>query len=98
MRKLLFSIVLSAATVSAMTPTLTPTFAGEPIALRDMGSFHIGGLVLETSGKPIKELLLGARRDPAQNDPNGLYQDEQMYMPYVLPDDRKGKNPTLIEH
>ena len=37
MRKTLFSILLSAAAIQ------DPTLAGEPITLRDMGSFHVGG-------------------------------------------------------
>ncbi len=94
MRKILFSIVAGAATVCAMNPT----FAGEPIALRDMGSFHIGGRVVEISGKPIKELVLGAGGVPAKLDPNGLYQVEQMYVQYFLPQNRKGKYPLLMWH
>ena len=94
MRKILFSILLSAATVPAMHPTL----AGEPIALRDMGSFHVGGRVVEISGKPVKELVLGAGGVPAKIDPNGLYQVEQMYVQYFLPQNRKGKYPLLMWH
>jgi CDP-glycerol glycerophosphotransferase (TagB/SpsB family) len=33
----------------------------EPIALRDMGSFHIGGRQIEVSGQPIKEVLFTSR-------------------------------------
>src|SRR5450830_464483 len=88
MRKILFSIVLAAATVPAM--------AGEPIALRDMGSFHVGGRVVEITGKPMKELVLGAGGVPAKIDPNGLYQVEAMYVQYFLPQNRKGKYPLLM--
>jgi hypothetical protein len=77
---------------------MNPTFAGEPIALRDMGSFHIGGRVVEISGKPIKEIVLGAGGVPAKLDPNGLYQVEQMYVQYFLPQNRKGKYPLLMWH
>ena len=69
----------------------TQALAGEPIALRDMGSFHVGGRVVEISGKPVKELVLGAGGVPAKIDPNGLYQVEQMYVQYFLPQNRKGK-------
>ena len=72
MRKTLFSILLSAAAIH-------PTFAGEPITLRDMGSFHVGGRVVEISGKPVKEVVFGAGGVPAKVDPNGLYQVEQMW-------------------
>ena len=94
MRKILLSIFLSAATMSAMGLAI----AGEPITLRDMGSFHVGGRVVEISGKPVKELVLGAGGVPAKIDPNGLYQVEQMYVQYFLPQNRKGKYPLLMWH
>ena len=28
-----------------------------PIALRDMGSFHVGGRDVEVSGKPVREVV-----------------------------------------
>ena len=47
MREKLFSILLSAGMAAAFSPAL----AGEPITLREMGSFHVGGRVVEISGK-----------------------------------------------
>ena len=91
MRKTLFAILLSAAAIG-------PTLAGEPITLRDMGSFHVGGRVVEISGKPVKEIVFGAGGIPAKIDPNGLYQVEQMYVQYFLPQNRKGKYPLLMWH
>jgi hypothetical protein len=76
MRGKLFTILVCAGTVAALSPAL----AGEPIILRDMGSFHVGGRV------------------PAKIDPNGLYQVEQMYVQYFLPQHRKGKYPLLMWH
>jgi len=90
MRHILFAIALSAAA--------SPALAAEPIILRDMGSFHVGGRVVEISGKPMKELVLGAGGVPAKIDPNGLYQVEQMYVQYFLPQNRKGKYPLLMWH
>ena len=34
-----------------------PALAGEPILLRDMGSFHIGGRLIEITGQPVKEIV-----------------------------------------
>lgn len=90
MRHILFAIALSAAA--------SPASAGEPIVLRDMGSFHIGGRVVEISGKPMKEIIFSAGGVPAKVDPNGLYQVEQMYVQYFLPQNRKGKYPLLMWH
>lgn len=70
----------------------------EPIALRDMGSFHVGGRVVEVSGKPVREVVFAAGGTPAKLDPNGLYQVEQMYVQYFLPQNRKGKVPLLMWH
>ena len=78
----------------------TPAFAQtkEPIALRDMGSFHVGGRVIEITGQPIKEVVFTPGGVPAKVDPNGKYQVEQMYVQYFLPQNRKGKLPLLLWH
>ena len=78
--------------------TLTLAAAQEPIALRGMGSFHIGGRTVEITGKPVKEVVLGAGGVPAKLDPNGLYQVEQMHVQYFLAQNRKGKVPLLMWH
>jgi len=75
-----------------------PARAEDDIVLRQMGSFHIGGRVVEISGKPVREVLLGAGGVPARFDPNGPYQVEQMYVQYFLPKNRKGKLPLLMWH
>jgi pimeloyl-ACP methyl ester carboxylesterase len=70
----------------------------EPIALRDMGSFHVGGRLIEVSGQPIKEIVFTPGGVPAKVDPNGKYQVEQMYAQYFLVQNRKGKLPLLMWH
>lgn len=89
MRVILSTILLAAA---------VPAFAGEPITLRDMGSFHVGGRIVEISGKPMREVVFSPGGIPAKVDPNGLYQVEQMYVQYFLPQNRKGKYPLLMWH
>ena len=77
----------------------TPAMAQkQPIALRDMGSFHIGGRTIEITGQPIKEVVFTPGGVPAKIDPNGVYQVEQMYVQYFLPQNRKGKLPLLMWH
>ena len=63
-----------------------------------MGSFHVGGRMVEISGKPVREMVLGAGGVPAKLDPNGKYAVEQMYVQYFLPQARKGKVPLLMWH
>ena len=93
MRRLLTGILLALAA--------TPAFAQakkEPIALRDMGSFHIGGRIIEITGQPVKEVVFTPGGVPAKVDPNGKYQVEQMYVQYFLPQNKKGKLPLLLWH
>jgi pimeloyl-ACP methyl ester carboxylesterase len=72
--------------------------APAPLALKDMGSFHIGGREVTISGKPVKEVLFTAGGVPAKVDPNGVYQVEQMYVQYFVPADQKGRLPLLMWH
>jgi len=57
--------------------------AQAPIALKDMGSFHVGGREMTVSGKPVKEVTFAPGGVPAKVDPNGVYQVEQMYVQYL---------------
>src|SRR5258707_12762938 len=69
-----------------------------PIALRDMGSFHVGGREVTLSGKPVKEVVFTPGGVPAKVDPNGTYLVESMYVQYFLPANRKGQLPLLMWH
>ena len=90
MRRLATALLLGL----VMSPALAQT--KEPLVLRDMGSFHIGGRHVEISGKPVREVDIGGARQKL--DPNGTYLVEQMYVQYVLPQNRKGKVPLLMWH
>jgi pimeloyl-ACP methyl ester carboxylesterase len=70
----------------------------EPVALRDFGSFHLGGRLIEITGQPIREVVFTPGGVPAKVDPNGKYQVEQMYVAYFLPQSRRGKLPLLLWH
>lgn len=72
----------------------TPT----QFALRDMGSFHVGGREVQISGKPVKEVVFTAGGVPAKVDLNGTYLVESMYVQYFLPADRRGGVPLLLWH
>src|SRR6188472_845615 len=92
MRRFVIVSALSLAAASAHAQSK------EPIGLRDMGSFHVGGRVIEITGQPIKEVLFTPGGVPAKVDPNGKYQVEQMYAQYFLPQNRRGKLPLLLWH
>jgi pimeloyl-ACP methyl ester carboxylesterase len=69
-----------------------------PIALRDMGSFHVGGREVTISGKPAKEVTYTPGGVPAKVDPNGTYQADQMYVQYFIPQNQRGHLPLLMWH
>jgi pimeloyl-ACP methyl ester carboxylesterase len=72
--------------------------AKEPVALRDFGSFHVGGRLIEVAGQPVREVVFTPGGVPAKIDPNGKYQVEQMYVQYFLPQNRRRKLPLLLWH
>ena len=61
--------------VMLLCVTVTPAIA-DPIVLRDMGSFHIGGRVVEISGRPVQQIVRVPGGPPSRLDPNGRYQVE----------------------
>src|SRR6201991_1825231 len=89
---------LAIVSVAAVLMASAAAVAAEPIALRDMGSFHVGGRLVEISGKPVKEMVFTPGGVPAKVDPNGTYQVEQMYVQYFLPADERGAWPLLMWH
>src|SRR5215213_11463849 len=72
--------------------------ATAPLALRDMGSFHVGGRDVTVSGKPVKEVVFTPGGVPAKVDLNGTYLVESMYVQYFLPANRRGSIPLLMWH
>jgi pimeloyl-ACP methyl ester carboxylesterase len=70
----------------------------DDIVLRGMGSFHVGGRIVEVRGKPVRDIVRVPGGPLSKLDPNGQYQVEQMYAQYFLPKDRKGKVPLLMWH
>ena len=69
-----------------------------PLALREMGSFHVGGRKVEVTGQPVKEIVRVAGGPTSKLDLNGTYHVEHMYAQYFLVQNRKGKWPILIWH
>ncbi|MCW5690578.1 MAG: esterase [Pseudolabrys sp.] len=90
MRKLFLSLMLSMIAL--------PAVAAEPIVLRGMGSFHVGGRIAEVSGKETRTITRVPGGPPSKYDPNGQFMVEQMYVQYFLPQNRKSKLPLLMWH
>jgi hypothetical protein len=94
-KRRLYSLAVAAA-VFGLFPAAQA--ADEPINLKTMGSFHVGGRLVEISGKPVKEMLFSAGGVPVRVDPNGTYQVEQMYVQYFIPAKERGSVPLLMWH
>ena len=69
-----------------------------PIALRDMGSFHIGGRDVEITGKPVKEVVFTPGGVPAKVDVNGTYAVEADVRAVFPAANRRGAVPLLMWH
>ena len=80
-------------TLAVFALALLAGCAQSPIALRDMGSFHVGGREVTISGKPVKEVVFTPGGVPAKVDLNGTYLVESMYVQYFLPEKRRGAVP-----
>jgi hypothetical protein len=64
--------------LASMTVGVLVGCAQAPIALKEMGSFHVGGREFVVSGKPVREVVFTPGGVPAKVDPNGVYQVEQI--------------------
>jgi pimeloyl-ACP methyl ester carboxylesterase len=82
----------------ALGLVVTAASAQEPLALRDMGSFHVGGRKAEVTGQPVKEIQRVPGGPMSKLDLNGNYHVESMYAQYFLVQKRKGKFPILMWH
>ncbi len=69
-----------------------------PIVLETMGSFHVGGKIVEITGQPVREVVFTPGGVPAKVDPNGQYMVGQMYVQYFVPAEKRGGYPLLMWH
>jgi hypothetical protein len=68
------------------------------IALRGMGSFHVGGREITISDQPVMEVARVPGGPLTKIDPNGVYMVEQMYAQYFLPKQKRGGVPLMLWH
>jgi len=67
-------------------------------AVREFGSFHIGGRQVTLSDLPVREVVLTKGGPLRKVDPNGDFEVEQMYVQYIIPADQKSRYPLLMWH
>jgi pimeloyl-ACP methyl ester carboxylesterase len=85
----------------AMAAATFPAGSAEkkmPISLQTMGSFHVGGKIVEITGQPTREVVFSPGGVPAKVDPNGQYMVGQMYVQYFVPTPKRGSYPLLMWH
>ena len=82
----------------AVTLVALPALAADgDIVLRDMGSFHIGGRIIEMTGQPVKESC--SRRAARPRSSTRTANISRANVRAVLPAaERKGKLPLLLWH
>jgi len=68
------------------------------VTLSDWGSFHVGGNLVQVSGKPVREVLFSPGGVPAKVDPNGTYMAGALYCQYMVPSPARGAVPLLMWH
>lgn len=69
-----------------------------PIAIKEIGSFHLGGRPVTLAGLPTREMAFSTKGLPLIVDPNGEVEVEQMYVHFVKLAQPKSKLPLLLWH
>jgi pimeloyl-ACP methyl ester carboxylesterase len=72
--------------------------AQEPLAVREIGSLHVGGRIAEVSGLPEREISFTAGMPPLRINPNGAFAVEQMYAQYVRLANPRARYPLILAH
>ena len=75
MAKASFAAVAAAGVVG----TERAVAAEDGMSLASWGNFHVGGRLVEISGKPTREVVFSPGGVPAKIDPNGTYMTGGMY-------------------
>jgi pimeloyl-ACP methyl ester carboxylesterase len=72
-----------------------PESRSGPLALRGLGSFHVGGVLRQLAGEPLASLAPVPGSPAISVDPNGSYWVGQMYVQYACVAD-PGERPPLV--
>lgn len=92
---------LPAAAIAAAALIVDRPARAEPetaVSLASWGSFHVGGRLVELSGKPVRDVVFTPGGVPAKVDPNGRYMAFAMYAQYMIPTKPRAKAPLLMWH
>ena len=89
---------LAAVAAAGVVGTERADAAEEVVSLASWGNFHVGGRLVEISGKPLREVVFSPGGVPAKIDPNGTYMTGGMYAQYMIPARQRGAAPLLMWH
>lgn len=89
--------LVSVLTLTGSGDAFAQNNAGD-LALRGMGSFHVGGREVTITGQPVMEVARVPGGPLTKIDPNGVYLVEQMYAQYFLPKQKRGTLPLMLWH
>src|SRR4051794_34228436 len=70
----------------------------QPLEVKEIGSFHIGGRQVTLEGLPVREIVFTPGAAPFKSNPNGDFEVEQMYVQYVRLANPRAKYPMLLIH
>ena len=89
---------LAAVAAAGVVGTERAGAAEDGMSLASWGNFHVGGQLVEISGKPTREVVFSPGGVPAKIDPNGTYMTGGMYAQYMIPSRQRGAAPLLMWH
>lgn len=70
----------------------------EPLCIRDLGSFFVGGREYEISGQPPFETVIAKGSKPSLLDPNGQFEAGQMYVQFMHHEKPQARYPLVFIH
>lgn len=92
------TIVLTIGVALSIALTLPLPALAEDLAVREIGSFHVGGREVTLQGLPTREISFTAGMAPLKVDPNGEFEAFQMYVQYVRLAQPRARYPLLLWH
>jgi pimeloyl-ACP methyl ester carboxylesterase len=90
--------LLSGLAACVAAAALAHSVAAQPIAVREIGSFHVGGRTATIEGLPTREIVFSPGSPPFRMNPNGDFQVEQMYVQFVRLAEPRARFPLLLWH
>ncbi|GAA0597085.1 esterase [Craurococcus roseus] len=89
-------LLLTALAGPAAAQGARPGGGSAPLAVREIGSMHVGGRVAAVEGLPERETVFSPGAPPLRVAPNGRFHVEQMYALFVKLEAPRARYPLLL--